>query len=318
MGTAVGAWAASAALYYAVPQRRRSSSRGAWAGRMLGRALITLALVLYPTACASAVGLLVCETIPTNPTALAALDGGGAISSASPTVSVLSSNPFFVCWKGSHRAAGGVAAATLLVYVFVLPVLTLVWARHAARAEADRARARRARCLEVPEAGVDGGAKVVPPLESDAPKAPADDSGEAAPSSGNPGDGSGDVDKPAVAVHWLRRMWEDKDDSSALAPAPWRHTDPIAMPLVADFTVAAWCGRELRRALKRQAIMPRPRRLQVQQDHRPLPHTHPGHCQSSAPVTGNLHAYRGESRHFRIRSMCSWDTYSDRAAFSGD
>lgn len=247
MGTAMGAWAAAVILYYAVPQRRRSSSRGAWVGRMLGRALLTLSLVLYPNASASAVGLLVCETIPTNPTALAALDGGGAIPRAAKSVSVLSSNPFFVCWSGSHAGAGGVAAVTLLLYVIALPVLTLAWTWQAARAESKQAWARRAPAPEAPSAACDdGGAEVALPLQKhNVPVTPVDDSGEAARPSGAPGVSNDDVSRPAVAMLWLRRMLEEKDDSSAQAPAPWRHTDPIVKPLVADFTVAAWCVRNV-------------------------------------------------------------------------
>jgi len=73
------------------------------------------------------------------------------------------------------------------------------------------------------------------------PVAPADGRGEAAQPSGAPDANKDDVSRPAAATHWLRKILEEKDDSSAQAPAPWRHTDPIVKPLVADFTVGAWC-----------------------------------------------------------------------------
>ena len=164
---------------------------------------------------------------------------------------------------------------TLLLYVIALPVVTLAWTWQAARAESEQAWARRATAPEAsnavaPKACDDGGAEVALPLQKH------DSRGEAAQPSSAPEVNNDDVRSSAVAMLWFRRMLEVKNDASTQSPAPWRHTDPIVMPLVADFTVVAWCVARFR-ASKRRANA-RPRRLQVQQGCRPVPHTYPGRC----------------------------------------
>lgn len=130
MGAGLGALAAAVAIYYAAPLLRLHSLLP-----LAGRICLTLALILYPLASSSAVGLLVCVATPTTPTALASLDGGGDTSASGGSVSVLVSNPYFVCWRGTHSAAGAFAAAALALYVAALPVLSILWAWRAAERE---------------------------------------------------------------------------------------------------------------------------------------------------------------------------------------
>lgn len=112
-----------------------------------GRAALTMALVLYSSSASAAVSLLNCSMVSVSVQSLAALDGGtGAAHSSQPTtalgtgvswgasrgtvvaVNVLQKNPYFVCWEGSHRAAGILAAATVVLYIAALPVVLLGWA----------------------------------------------------------------------------------------------------------------------------------------------------------------------------------------------
>jgi len=87
-------------------------------------------------AAGTAVELLYCQTVMMAPAGVLALNGGDTVRAASTSppgesirVSTLASNPFFVCWAngGAHRTAGVLAAVTLVVYVFALPLLTLQW-----------------------------------------------------------------------------------------------------------------------------------------------------------------------------------------------
>lgn len=105
------------------------------------RLSMLVALLLHPTISSTALGLVSCQVVPLTKRALAALDGGSthfsssSSTSSSPTtsdgslapVSLLSSNPFVVCFSSVHLPAGVLAAITLAVYVFCLPVLTLWW-----------------------------------------------------------------------------------------------------------------------------------------------------------------------------------------------
>lgn len=94
------------------------------------------ALILFPSAANTSIDLLNCRSVRLAASGIAALNGGAAalavaVSSRTPIdVSVLSSNPFFVCWStdGSHRSAGIVASVTLVLFVAFMPSLTLFWA----------------------------------------------------------------------------------------------------------------------------------------------------------------------------------------------
>lgn len=70
-----------------------------------GRVALTGAVVLYPTVVNGVSGLLNCNTVTISTRALATLDGGASISSTSAvnggvSVTLLSNNPFIVCWAG--------------------------------------------------------------------------------------------------------------------------------------------------------------------------------------------------------------------------
>ena len=60
--------------------------------------------------------MLRCTPVDVSSTACASLDGcSSSIGSRGSTVaiSVLASNPFFVCWTGSHRAMGALAGPVM-------------------------------------------------------------------------------------------------------------------------------------------------------------------------------------------------------------
>lgn len=100
----------------------------------------TLLALLYAAATNAAFKLLSCTSQALSPLAYAALDGsddGGGIAqaaaqwAASPdgtvTVSLLTSNPTFICWRGSHAPGGIVAAVCVAVVVVGFPLFVLLW-----------------------------------------------------------------------------------------------------------------------------------------------------------------------------------------------
>lgn len=102
------------------------------AGGVAARAV----LLLTPPAVRDALTLLRCTPVDVSSTACASLDGcSSSIGSRGSTVaiSVLASNPFFVCWApgASHLAAGGAAAATIAIVALAFPLVTfvLLWRR---------------------------------------------------------------------------------------------------------------------------------------------------------------------------------------------
>lgn len=102
--------------------------------RLFGAASTTGALLLLPMAASSAMGLLSCRQVELSPTAVAVLDGGTAYISAAASnsrstidVPLLSSDPFFVCWAGSHRPAGYFAIATIVFGIGGFSALTFWW-----------------------------------------------------------------------------------------------------------------------------------------------------------------------------------------------
>jgi hypothetical protein len=126
MGTALTAWMITVLIYYSRTRRRFL--------RLAARGTMTVALVLYPTAVFSAVGLLHCRSVVMTPNALMTLNGGGGVNSdGAPTVSasVLVSNSFFVCWVygGAQRPAAIFACITLVLFGAAFPPVTLWWIR---------------------------------------------------------------------------------------------------------------------------------------------------------------------------------------------
>jgi hypothetical protein len=134
MGLALGAWTIANAVYWLGP---RSA-----VVRLIGRLMLTLCVILYPTVLQHVVDLLSCHIIKTPADALATLDGGGGSSAAAEAssdsraastadVSVLDSNPYFVCWAegGSHKPAGDLAAATLVLYSIGFLPIVFIWLR---------------------------------------------------------------------------------------------------------------------------------------------------------------------------------------------
>jgi hypothetical protein len=131
MGLALGAWSLAVVIYL--------TGMRFTAVRLMGRLALTLAVVLFPTALQHVVDMLSCHSISTPADALATLDGGGGSSAADGAssssgvveVSVLASNPYFVCWSegGAHKPAGDLAAATLVLYLISLFPIVFLWLR---------------------------------------------------------------------------------------------------------------------------------------------------------------------------------------------
>lgn len=100
--------------------------------RTLGGYALTLALLLMPMATEAAVGLLACDAVRMRASAVRILDGGSAFATGRKSqdvvnVPVLASNPYFLCWAGSHVAAASVAAIAMALYLTGLPVCVFVW-----------------------------------------------------------------------------------------------------------------------------------------------------------------------------------------------
>lgn len=99
---------------------------------VVGSVCLRVMLILFPPAARNAIALLNCTPVQVSSAGTASLDGGAPSSSSSgragsstTTVSVLASNPYFVCWTagGSQFAAGALAMSTLLCVVAAAPLL---------------------------------------------------------------------------------------------------------------------------------------------------------------------------------------------------
>jgi hypothetical protein len=94
-----------------------------------------LASLLYAPTANTVFGLLACTSTVVSPLAYASLDkdagsGPATISDGGTvSVSVLVSNPSFVCYQGSHVPAGVVAWVTLALVTIGYPLWTLLWSR---------------------------------------------------------------------------------------------------------------------------------------------------------------------------------------------
>jgi len=101
-----------------------------------GGASLRVLLLLFAPATRDLLSLLDCQTVSITASAAATLDGGtvpsgqavnaGSRAAAITSVSVLSGNPYVVCWsnKGSHNAAGALAVVSFLVVIAAFPVVS--------------------------------------------------------------------------------------------------------------------------------------------------------------------------------------------------
>ena len=101
---------------------------------LLGRVALSLCIVAYPAATTAAVRMLDCVevAVPQTPATSNALDGAPDITQQATAqklilLSVLRTNPYFVCWSGSHREAGVLAAAAIAFFVLGFPLTVLAW-----------------------------------------------------------------------------------------------------------------------------------------------------------------------------------------------
>lgn len=101
--------------------------------RRLGGVAARAVLLLFPPAVRNALSLLNCAPATVSPAGCASLNGckhsGGGGGRGIVSVSVLSSNPFYVCWAtdGAHNTAGAIAVISLAVVVIGFTLASL-WA----------------------------------------------------------------------------------------------------------------------------------------------------------------------------------------------
>ena len=97
---------AAAATALLVRRLRPLPPRWDLAVGLVGRAAATGAVVLYPTVVTDVSGLLRCSTVSVSAQSLPTLDGGASVAQAGnvgvATVTLLSNNPFIVCWAGRY------------------------------------------------------------------------------------------------------------------------------------------------------------------------------------------------------------------------
>ena len=225
---ALGLWAVAVVAFYV--HRSHSARKSGYVG-FLGRVALVCALILFPSAANTSVDLLNCRSVRLAASGIAAMDGGAAalaaaVSSRAPIdVSVLSSNSYFVCWStdGSHRAAGMVAAVTLVLFVAFMPSLTLFWAWQAlSPAATSRARmsprglSRVCRCVR----------RTALPLSAHSPSLGHPQEADDAYSSPNPITKARDQNMTGPS--------DVKPDSSAAL------SNPLLVALLGDYREAAW------------------------------------------------------------------------------
>jgi hypothetical protein len=149
--------------------KAQSSSAQRRARRTLVKPLFTALLLLYPIVTNAALGLVHCTAAEVQGRAYAGLDADSRVVdlAATVTVTLLTAQPFHVCYEGQHRPVGYLAWVVLALYTVGYPLVTLAWVRRrlgVAAADstavktglaANAARARR-------------GGLLSPPLDSDA------------------------------------------------------------------------------------------------------------------------------------------------------
>lgn len=114
--------------------RRRCASIGSSVAGAIVRLCVLGLGIAYSPAATSVMALLDCRTLVVSSDALFQLDGGSSLvtsgsssSSALVSVSVLRSQPQFVCWSSArHSAAAGLAIAVLVVYLLAWALLTAI------------------------------------------------------------------------------------------------------------------------------------------------------------------------------------------------
>jgi hypothetical protein len=115
---------------------------------LLSRSCFTALLLLYPIVCNSALKLVDCQSVAVSAQGYLSLDhglgsspfatGAAADRNAVVKLQVLSDNPFYVCYAGSHAPAGYLAWLTLVVYVIGYPVTSMWFVARRIRAIASR------------------------------------------------------------------------------------------------------------------------------------------------------------------------------------
>lgn len=98
----------------------------------VGRAVLTVALILHATVSETTVALLNCREALLSDSALRSLDASANMAGTSSgsnlhSVLLLKSDPFFVCFRGQHTAAASLAIVTLAFFVTVFPCVALWW-----------------------------------------------------------------------------------------------------------------------------------------------------------------------------------------------
>lgn len=131
MAAALALWLTAAALSFA---RDCCRARRLALWRII-RLSTLAALYLHPPVSATALGLLSCQPVQLSQFAVTVLKSGSpsaALGARAPndgaltTVSLLSSNPYIVCFSPVHLPAGVFACITLAFYVVGLPAYSLV------------------------------------------------------------------------------------------------------------------------------------------------------------------------------------------------
>jgi hypothetical protein len=102
----------------------------------LRKLVLTLLTLLYALVCNSVLGLLPCNTVIMPARSYKQLAGDGTTLARYPgatddtpvAVALLASNPFFVCYEGSHTIAAYTAWATLAAFALGYPLLSYAYA----------------------------------------------------------------------------------------------------------------------------------------------------------------------------------------------
>lgn len=133
MAVGISAWTITLCLSLA---RWTCKSRSR-ATTVAAHASITLATYLHPPVSLTALRLISCQSVQLTTAALQALDSGGGATGGTvltgsssdhsvSSINLLLTNPFVVCYSGSHLSAGIFAVVTLFTYVLGLPFFTLL------------------------------------------------------------------------------------------------------------------------------------------------------------------------------------------------
>ena len=239
--------AVAAALLVARRVLKAPWATGGAAG-LAGRAALTGAVVLYPTAVTDVSRLLACTTVAVSARSLATLDGGASVAvppgAASVHVTLLSENPYIVCWAGSHAPAGRLAAVMVPLFVVLFPLgaLTAILSDPMLRWHLDQRQERRVAKRGMPRTR----ATATPGVDfaHDNPlvllEGVAVDAGGEGRSGGNSGSSAlasaGGSSAKVGGVAAATAVAEAADAAIAVAPPD----DPMLAPFLAEYVYAAW------------------------------------------------------------------------------